>query len=601
MPTLQEVQSEANSTKSAAQLSPEALHYRAYGTLPTATQNTQQKALSKKAPGYVVDTADYGAGSTAQLVGGEAIKTPNYKPLAEGQPTMQQELDAGTLAKPATSSPIPPPVNTKQPNPATVQAQPYTSPNGTVITPGQDQGTTSAPSSKFQQGFEQATAAGTPTPTTNTGGAAVVQQYSPNTPNDPGSMFVQADPYIESLVTAWQQYISPENQRASLTETYNKMLKDSGIQAIDTQLINMKNVIDGSEQDIRTEITKAGGFATDSQVLALTDARNKQLIKNYNTLLETKDAKEKYLQTAIQLEQQDRQAADQRFEASFNMGLQIADYHQKMQTNAVEKMKWLAQTVGLDGLYDSTGGDPYSVGLVEQTLGLPSGGLITAANQARTARAQAAQEQQLGLQLKGEQIKTEQAQRAKIYTEIAKIQADMGTKNGFANPNTPQGQQQLAQSQSQIQQISGLINNGYLSGSVGPNYLSRLSPLSMFTGGKSNFIAGVEQLRSQLNLQSLIEAKSKGATFGALSDQEGQMLANAATKIGTWAIKDKNGQVVGYNASEGDFKQELDKINNFAKLDYALRGGNPADVGIVTMPDGTSWVQNSDGTMTKLR
>ena len=72
----------------------------------------------------------------------------------------------------------------------------------------------------------------------------------------------------------------------------------------------MKNIIEGSEDDIRMEITKAGGFATDSQVLALTNARNKQLIKNYNTLLDTRNSKEKYLQTAIGLEQQDRQAAD---------------------------------------------------------------------------------------------------------------------------------------------------------------------------------------------------------------------------------------------------------------------------------------------------
>lgn len=55
----------------------------------------------------------------------------------------------------------------------------------------------------------------------------------------------------------------------------------------------------GSEDDLRTEITKAGGFATQSQILGLTNARNRQLIKNYNTLLDTRNAKEKYLQTAI--------------------------------------------------------------------------------------------------------------------------------------------------------------------------------------------------------------------------------------------------------------------------------------------------------------
>ena len=49
------------------------------------------------------------------------------------------------------------------------------------------------------------------------------------------------------------------------------------------------------------------------------------------------------------------------------------------------------------------------------------------------------------------------------------------------------------------------------------------------------------------------------------------------------------------------FKKELDKINNFAKLDYILKGGDPSDVGAKIMPDGTIWSSNSDGTFTKIK
>lgn len=123
---------------------------------------------------------------------------------------------------------------------------------------------------------------------------------------------------------------------------------------------------------------------------------------------------------------------------------------------------------------------------------------------------------------------------------------------------------------------------------------------SQLTGKEQNFISTVDQLKSDLSLDSLIEAKAKGATFGALSDTEMAILSSAATKIGTWEIK-KDGKVVGYNASEKDFKNELNKINNFAKLDYLLKGGNPSDIGVQLMDDGHYYTQNWDGSFTKLQ
>lgn len=121
------------------------------------------------------------------------------------------------------------------------------------------------------------------------------------------------------------------------------------------------------------------------------------------------------------------------------------------------------------------------------------------------------------------------------------------------------------------------------------------------TGDRQNFIGSVEQLSTQLSLDKLIQAKAEGAAFGALSDSELLLLSKAASKLSTWAIKDSTGKVIGYDAAEKDFKAEMDKINNFAKLDYVLSGGNPTSVGIQITPDGGYWVQNSDGTLTRLR
>ncbi len=179
------------------------------------------------------------------------------------------------------------------------------------------------------------------------------------------------------------------------------------------------------------------------------------------------------------------------------------------------------------------------------------------------------------------------------------------------------GVQQLAGIKSQIDTIGGILNNPSLSNTVGTNFLSRApqgffgkagailtgvgipsvidSAVGSITGTKSNFLAGVQQITSQLTLNSLINAKAQGATFGALSEGELALLANSATKIDKWATKDSAGNVIGYNTSEANFKAELNNINNFAKLDYIIKGGDPADVGAKIMPDGTVWVANSDG------
>jgi len=182
----------------------------------------------------------------------------------------------------------------------------------------------------------------------------------------------------------------------------------------------------------------------------------------------------------------------------------------------------------------------------------------------------------------------------------------------------------LAQSQAAITDVDALLQNkGGLSSAVGTNFLSRsttgfwanvgkvaslvgLAPfakqtVSRMTGKEQAFISGVEQMRQQLTLDNLIRAKQNGATFGALSDGERQMLASSATKIGTWAVKDDKDNVIGYNIDEKTLKKEITQINNFAKLDYINKGGNLEDIGAVQNSDGSIWVKNTDGTFTRLK
>ena len=94
-----------------------------------------------------------------------------------------------------------------------------------------------------------------------------------------------------------------------------------------------------------------------------------------------------------------------------------------------------------------------------------------------------------------------------------------------------------------------------LDDAVGPSLLKWFSR-GLPVGGKQDFTGIVEQIVNVDALDSLISAKSRGATFGALSDREMDLLKSAATKLGSWG-ESKDGKTVAYDVSEEAFKKEL--------------------------------------------
>lgn len=226
-------------------------------------------------------------------------------------------------------------------------------------------------------------------------------------------------------------------------------------------------------------------------------------------------------------------------------------------------------------------------------------------------------------------VKKATAEKAPIIQKINGVDMQWNpTTNKWETPSmaapgtTTASTMPLAQSKANVDQITELTGN-IVSSAVGTSAFTRSQPgfwtnlgkiatvvgapqaligtYQRLTGEQQNFIAGIEQLRSNLNLDTLINAKARGATFGALSDQELQVLSNAATKLGSWAVKNSDGQTIGYNTTESNLKKELEKINNFARLDYIIKGGDPMDVNAQMQSDGSIWVKNSDGSLTQIK
>lgn len=170
----------------------------------------------------------------------------------------------------------------------------------------------------------------------------------------------------------------------------------------------------------------------------------------------------------------------------------------------------------------------------------------------------------------------------KKLLEVKKLQQDINTQQAKVDAQKiSQGQASVVLDE-KIKLIDGLIadTSKYGDSVVGTNRFSRstwlnpFSKLDTLTGKAQNFLGSVDQLVSKETIDTLVNLKARGGTLGALSDQERIMLQNAATKIGKWAIRDENGNVIGYNIDEKSFKKELENIKSLAETAKQNAGGS---------------------------
>ena len=160
----------------------------------------------------------------------------------------------------------------------------------------------------------------------------------------------------------------------------------------------------------------------------------------------------------------------------------------------------------------------------------------------------------------------------------------------------------LQKQQDEILMTDKLASDAGLNSAVGPTGIARIGLIDEVTGAKDDFIAAIDSLTKGLTIDELLDAKAKGATFGALNEQEFGTLEQAATKINGMRVKDKDtGETQYFDASEKTFKDELDLINGYRKLDAVLKGADPVNVGVIVTEDGGYWTVGHDGQMIKLR
>lgn len=340
------------------------------------------------------------------------LSVNSYKDNPDGTTTntlSDGSTDTGTYSNnPNGSLSFNPQVNTAQPSPATAQVTP---PNAQPTSIGEQ--TKAAVASVKQTGVAAPSSMGQAATTVNQAMRTVTPP--PESPSIIGNV-MQTDSNFDAILTQYDDFFSPPKQKQSLLKEYQQMSKALGIQDINEELIDAKRIIEGTEDDIRSEITSAGGFASDSQVQAMANGRNKSLIKNYNYLLDSRDSAMTQLNTMMDLSMKDREMAQAEFDRKLNFTFKVQEFKERATNNARSTYMSLGDKMGWDTLLTSV--SPYEKSVLQKTLGLSDQALNNLALSSQQARAQTMSENALDLQMKGEQIKTERLQQKNIQSQI---------------------------------------------------------------------------------------------------------------------------------------------------------------------------------------
>lgn len=465
----------------------------------------------------------------------------------------------------------------------------------------------------FPQIHKSLTAGGGVSP--DTGGAArtaidtattSIQSSAPQSAVDTSSVAETTDPVLAVLLKDRHDFQA--TQSSSLMDDYNSISSQLGLPAINTALMNIKNVMSGTEDDIRTEITKAGGFATESQVQGMVYARNKGLIKQATFLQEQKDSAQSQLDTLVGLDEKQRSLAQTRFDTMLGIDEKIATHEQLVHQNSVDQYNKTVDEIGYNGL--ALGTTTQQRRNIESVLGKPVGFLDNPPLTAKQVSEQLAQNRFVASEKNADRrlsIQLASANRASNMAEARQISLYSGVVNRTVSSLYPTGKSPIQTYNNSKQSINRLDVAYKLA--VDPNNKNKAAPdldlvdsyISIAKGGQQQITEGqVDVLLSGLGVKAKWDvATQKISGTGILDNGTRKSIYDA-----THGIFDgqKTLAVEGVNTINQRLRQEgvpdtmwfesPDQVDTTAGVDDSNppQGNTMTSNGHVYQSDGTQWV-----------
>lgn len=364
---------------------------------------------------------------------------------------------------------------------------------------------------KYQGGLSSAQASGVDSPTSTGAGAAMVQKNLPPTPPTQEETikgltppttpavtdFFGTNEGVQQIAQSTLDFLSPP---AVKDEMFNQMQKIVGEQntlsSEQLSLMNMKNIMQGTPDDIRTEVTKANGFATESQVQAMAVSRNSVLLKQASFLQDQMQYQQGLIANDTSLLNFEKDMAN----TQFNQRMSVMQYQQQnvkdMRNAALDSFKTIVSALGYDGAYAAYQNNPQQLAAIGHISGLGADGLKQAAIQAQQTKLTAQTKENLQLDVLRSNLLTDQYQRSNIASQINERNNPMGVSTLNGKPqNASQASangyaDRLNESNLTIDQLGKKFSGNFSQLPFVPNFL-KSGDRQAYEAAKTNFVTAV--------------------------------------------------------------------------------------------------------------
>lgn len=156
------------------------------------------------------------------------------------------------------------------------------------------------------------------------------------------------NPIVAQLYQMTQNIVSPQKTQESFTQEYAQLSAQAGIPQLQAQLLNYQTMMNGTTDDVRSEVTAAGGFATESQINAIAGTRNNVLMKQATQLEGQLSNQQQYVSNVMQYSQADQTQVNTQVNEQTGLLETMASLQQTMNSNAVTNYQKTITQLGGD-------------------------------------------------------------------------------------------------------------------------------------------------------------------------------------------------------------------------------------------------------------
>lgn len=157
---------------------------------------------------------------------------------------------------------------------------------------------------------------------------------------------------IDEMKRIGQEWISYLDAEQGLQEQFKTLMGSTNgptgqsANALSQELLGIKGVMRMTEDDIRSELSAGGGLATESQVMALTGARNKVLELKAANILDALNLQTGYVENMMKYAGEDRKSAEAKFEAAFSINEKLTSWMKDVEDSGFNKTIQYQQLMG---------------------------------------------------------------------------------------------------------------------------------------------------------------------------------------------------------------------------------------------------------------